>query len=95
MIDRDVTIYISEGCIHCADLLEQMDEWEVPYRTKNISENSDYLQELQSEGIYGTPATFIEGELKPVLGFQKNQISHILGVGMKTSANIYFPGEDY
>lgn len=93
MIDREVTIYISDQSPQCKNLLEQMDEWGVLYHTKNVSENKDYLNELQSEGVYGTPTLFIEGEHKPILGFQKNKIRHILGLGLKASANNDFREE--
>jgi len=30
--------------------------------------------------IFGTPATFIEGEYKAILGFQKEKLKHALGI---------------
>jgi len=30
--------------------------------------------------IFGTPATFIEGEYKAILGFQREKLKHTLGI---------------
>lgn len=93
MNNRNVTIYISEGCVKCADLLAQMNKWNISYHVKNISKSSEYLEELQKMGIYGTPATFIEGEHKAVLGFQKNKIMHALGLGMNDFSETHYYSE--
>ncbi|WP_029271346.1 glutaredoxin family protein, partial [Virgibacillus alimentarius] len=71
MNNKNVTIYVSDGCNKCNDLLAQLDEWNVFYQIKNISKQREHLYELQKLGIYGTPATFIEGEYRAILGFQK------------------------
>ncbi|MFC3039309.1 glutaredoxin family protein [Virgibacillus xinjiangensis] len=81
MKDKQVTIYISENNSQCNKLLQQMEEWNVPYETKNVSKDSKYMRELQGMGIYGTPATFINEDEAPVLGYQKNRIKSNLGLG--------------
>lgn len=95
MSNRNVTIYISDGCVKCADLLAQMNEWNISYHVKNISKSSKHLEELQEMGVYGTPATSIEGEHKAVLGFQKNKIMHALGLGVNDFSEVHFNDEGY
>ncbi|PAV30699.1 NrdH-redoxin [Virgibacillus profundi] len=80
MSERSVIIYISESNSQCKKLIDQMDKWEIPYKTKNVTENNKYMKDLQQQGIFGTPATFIESEQDPILGFQKNKIKYALGI---------------
>src|SRR5699024_2008861 len=68
MGSKRVLVYINNNRSHRLKLLDQLDKWNIDYRTKNVAENPEYLEELQGEGIYGTPVTFIDGS--PILGFQ-------------------------
>ncbi|RDW15077.1 glutaredoxin family protein [Oceanobacillus chungangensis] len=74
MSNKNVIIYISEDNPHCSQVLKLMDTLEVRYKTKNVTKDGQYLQELQSKGIFGTPATFIEDRKYPILGFQKEKL---------------------
>jgi hypothetical protein len=47
------------------------------------------MKELQNEGVYGTPATFIGNHKSPILGVQKNKIKQTLNEG-EFSRNHYF-----
>lgn len=57
-----------------------MDQWGVNYMVKNITQNIDMKRELQNLGIYGTPATFIEGYSDPVLGCQIEKLKSRLNI---------------
>ncbi|MFC2947795.1 glutaredoxin family protein [Virgibacillus sediminis] len=92
MKDKQVTIYVSEDNSQCNKLISQMDEWNVPYEIKNVSKNTKYMRELQDMGIYGTPATFINGNEGPVLGYQKNRIKNNLGLGNNDYYNTHYNG---
>lgn len=74
MTEKSVIIYISENNKQCKKLLNQMEEWNVSYETRNITRNHDYKKELQDMDLYGTPATFINNDPTAILGFQKNKI---------------------
>lgn len=78
MKEKNVIIYVSSNCSHCKKVLDQMDKWDVSYKIKNVTQNSNYMKDLQAQGIYGTPATFIEDQSKAILGFQKGEIKHAL-----------------
>lgn len=80
MKDKNVIIYVSDNNPHCKKVLNQMDKWDVSYKIKNVTQNSNYMRDLQDQGIYGTPATFIKDKSKVILGFQKNEIKHALGL---------------
>ncbi|ELK48682.1 glutaredoxin family protein [Halobacillus sp. ACCC02827] len=75
---RNVIVYTSNDCTHCARVLEKLSDWNVEYEEKNISENREYFKELQSKKIYGTPATFIDGE--KILGFQERKLKQALKI---------------
>ncbi|WP_245976822.1 glutaredoxin family protein [Oceanobacillus arenosus] len=79
MSNKNVIIYISENNPHCKKVLHLMDTLEIGYKTKNVTMNGQYLQELQNRGIFGTPATFIEDKKHPILGFQKEKLKAALG----------------
>lgn len=80
MGSKRVLVYINNNRSHRLNLLDQLDKWNIDYRTKNVAESPEYLEELQDEGIYGTPVTFIDGN--PILGFQKDKMKCALGVRM-------------
>ncbi|WP_217587364.1 glutaredoxin family protein [Lentibacillus saliphilus] len=77
-MDKDVVVYVSSDCTASSTVLRQLDEWNVPYQKKNVSENQDTMKELQSMGIFGTPATFV-GNVT-ILGLQLNKLKRTLGV---------------
>jgi glutaredoxin len=95
MDKKSILIYVSDNCEKSDALLTHMKKWNVNYETRNISRNKEYLEELQSKGVFGTPATFIEGEQQPVLGFQKNEIKHILGLSSRGFTDGYFSKGNY
>ncbi|SFE35270.1 thioredoxin reductase (NADPH) [Lentibacillus persicus] len=78
MSNQEVIVYTSENNDQCEKLLGRLNQWEIDYKQRNVTKNKDYLEELQEEGIYGTPATFIDK--KVVLGNQQNKIKHALGM---------------
>ncbi|WP_188456854.1 glutaredoxin family protein [Virgibacillus oceani] len=82
MSKKDVLIYISSNCQRNNRLLDQLDEWDINYEKKNVTENPEYMKELQGKGIFGTPVTFIDGE--PILGMQKSKLKHALGIGKQS-----------
>ncbi|ALX49155.1 glutaredoxin family protein [Lentibacillus amyloliquefaciens] len=78
MSDQEVIVYTSENSEQCQSLLGKLNQWDIDYKQRNVTENREYLNELQEEGIYGTPATFVNK--KVVLGNQVNKIKHALGM---------------
>ncbi|GAB3045403.1 thioredoxin domain-containing protein [Virgibacillus ainsalahensis] len=91
MTEKNVMIYIGDNNSQCKELLEQMEKWDVSYKTKNVSQNKNYMKELQDVGIYGTPATFIEEE-DPILGCQINKIKYNLGIGTNSYESPFHGG---
>ncbi|MYL60381.1 glutaredoxin family protein, partial [Virgibacillus halodenitrificans] len=39
MTEKSVLIYISEENKDCKKLMKQLDEWNVPYEVRNVTEN--------------------------------------------------------
>lgn len=81
MTDKEVVVYISEGSSKCDQLLAELDQQNIFYTTKNVTKHKRYMKELQSKGVFGTPATFIDDEDSPILGLQKNKIIQALEQG--------------
>jgi glutaredoxin len=81
MNDKKVTIYVSDNSLPCKKIVSHINNLNVPYYEKNVTKNSEYMKELQEQGIFGTPAIFIEGQEHAILGFQEKNINHALGVG--------------
>ncbi|MFC4025337.1 glutaredoxin domain-containing protein [Oceanobacillus longus] len=85
MSNNQVIIYISNNnSIQSNKVINLMNEHNIPFITKNVSDNTEHMKELQAKEIYGTPATYIDDQ-KVILGYQKNKIKHALGLDDNTS----------
>jgi len=80
MNESNVTIYVSESNKTCEEVINQLKRWEIPFKVKNITQEPKYRKEMQREGIYSTPATFIKGINKAILGFQKRKLQVALDI---------------
>ncbi|MCP3029252.1 glutaredoxin family protein [Halobacillus sp. A5] len=78
MNQQRVVVYTSDHCTHCKQVLSKLEEWEIDFKEKNISQDRAYFKELQQQKIYGTPATFIDDE--KVLGYQERGLKRALGI---------------
>lgn len=85
-----VVVYVSEVNEPSKKVIELLDDYKITYEMKNVTKNKTYLQDLQSKGIYGTPATEIDGDI--VLGFQKNKLKYALGVDDVSHYSSLFDG---
>lgn len=75
-MDQEVVVYISDNCIECEKMMDLLDAENVAYELKNISEDKQYLHDLQKQHVYATPALIVKG--KKVLGFQEQRIKQLL-----------------
>ena len=75
---NEVIVYTATGCPHCQKVKKQLEEWNIPYEERNVSEHREYFEELRSKRIFGTPATFINGKL--ILGFQPEKMKERLQI---------------
>lgn len=73
-----VTVFVSEDSEPSQKVTDLLDEYNISYELNNVTKEKDYLKELQMIGIYGTPATKVDGEF--ILGYQKNKLKHALGL---------------
>lgn len=80
MNKRGITVYVSDNNLQCKKLLTHLDKWNISYEEKNVTRNSEYMKDLQEQGIFGTPATFIAGQDRAILGFQEKHINHALEI---------------
>lgn len=78
MSKPNVVVYTSDGCHYCERVLNYLNEWDIDYTEKNISQNDAYYKEMRENRVYGTPVTFIDGE--KLLGFQKRKFKKLLGI---------------
>ncbi|MFD1335590.1 glutaredoxin domain-containing protein [Oceanobacillus iheyensis] len=85
-----VVVYVSEVNEPSRKVIELLNEYKITFEMKNVTEDKTYLQELQTKGIYGTPATEIDGEF--VLGYQKNKLKYALGLDDVSHYSSLFDG---
>lgn len=78
MSKKNVTIYVSEDCHQCGDLITQLDEWNISYHVKNVTKNRRHLEELQDIGVFGTPATVVDEEI--ILGFPRGILQRVFNI---------------
>ncbi|MRG87228.1 glutaredoxin family protein [Salinibacillus xinjiangensis] len=72
MNQEEIIVYTSQNCNQSKKVMNLLENWNKHYEERNISEDRSYLKELQQNGIYATPATFIED--KCILGYQRRAI---------------------
>jgi glutaredoxin 3 len=75
---KDVTIYTSSGCEHCHEAKEFFEQNHIEYREHNISKDKEAKKLLMSKGYMSVPVIMIED--KEILGFDKEEISSLLGI---------------
>lgn len=76
MQGKEVIVYVSDNCKECDRVKEYLELLGADYKLKNVTEERNFLKELQTRHIYATPATIINGEV--ILGFQKQKIENEL-----------------
>lgn len=84
MSQPDVVVYVSDNSLKSNKVIDLMNDYNISYKKKNISNNSNYMKELHQRDIYGTPAVFIDDK-QAILGYQKNKIKYALGIGDQVS----------
>ncbi|HEX7651393.1 MAG TPA: glutaredoxin domain-containing protein [Candidatus Paceibacterota bacterium] len=81
-MDKTVTIYSTPTCHFCQLSKDFFKENGVAYTEYNVASDLDKRQEMiQKSGQMGVPVIFVGDEL--VVGFDKDKLSSLLGVGAK------------
>ncbi|MFC4402051.1 hypothetical protein [Gracilibacillus xinjiangensis] len=75
----EVQVYISDHCKECEDVIHFLEKRNVKYISKNTSRNKSFLKEIQKENVYVTPVVKTNYG-KWVLGYQEDQLIHVLGL---------------
>ncbi|MUV38486.1 hypothetical protein JNUCC1_02324 [Lentibacillus sp. JNUCC-1] len=78
MNHKDIVVYVSNNCSSSETVINQLERWNVDYKAKNVSKDQEIMSELQEQGIFGTPATFVGNE--PILGPQLSKLKRKIGV---------------
>ncbi|MDL4840143.1 glutaredoxin family protein [Aquibacillus rhizosphaerae] len=79
MKKQEVVVYVSNNCDDCEKVLTFLDRLGVQFQLKNVTDNQDYMRDLQKQKIYATPVVFIDD--LSILGFQEERIMQVLGLG--------------
>lgn len=74
----NVVVYTSSTCPYCNMIKDFLDEKNVEYSEKNISEDATARQELMQKGHMGVPVTVIGDQ--EVVGFDQAKLVEILGL---------------
>ena len=78
MRNPNVIVYTSRNCNYCDKVTAKLEEWNIDYEERNVSENREQFKELQRQSVYGTPAVFIDEE--KILGFQERKMKQRLRI---------------
>ncbi|GGM34250.1 hypothetical protein GCM10011351_20300 [Paraliobacillus quinghaiensis] len=76
MHEENIQVYVSNNCTESNKLIHLLEELGVKHERKNVTENKDYMRELQQQKIYATPVAMVNN--KKVLGYQKSRLMDIL-----------------
>ena len=71
---KQVTIYSKVGCGQCMFTKKHLDKNNISYFEKNISENPDWIVEVEALGFKTLPVIVIEGEA-PFTGYQPQKLA--------------------
>ncbi|MCP6726488.1 MAG: glutathione S-transferase N-terminal domain-containing protein [Patescibacteria group bacterium] len=75
-----VILYTTPTCVYCKAAKEFFEENNVEYEEKDVSKDEADLQEMvKKSGGMAVPVIDIDGEI--VVGFNKDQVADLLGVG--------------
>lgn len=77
-MDKKATVYVRSNSTECRKLIDLLDESNVDYDIKNVTEEPENLKQLQEHGVFSTPASFIGDTV--VLGYQENKLKQTLGM---------------
>lgn len=78
MLKHEVIVYSSAGCSYCEKVKSYLKDNGIDFEERNASINKEYIDQLKTQKIFATPATFINGML--VLGFQEKKFNKLLGL---------------
>ncbi len=76
-MNQNIKVYVSERSKECDQLVDYLEDNNVSFLTKNVTNNKETLRELQQYNIYSTPTMVID-EKHHVIGFHKDSIDHYL-----------------
>lgn len=80
MYMANVTIYSTPSCQYCHMAKEFFAQNNVAYTEHNVAVDSAQRQAMiEKTGQLGVPVIDVDGEI--VIGFDKNKLSQLLGVG--------------
>ncbi|SET06090.1 Glutaredoxin [Salinibacillus kushneri] len=77
MRQNEVLVYTSDNCEQSQNVMQLLNQWDVPFQEKNISKHPPYLKELQADKVYATPVTYVRDER--ILGYQKGKLERLIG----------------
>lgn len=81
-MDKTVTIYSTPTCHFCQMSKDFFKENGVNYTEYNVASDLDKRQEMITKsGQMGVPVIFVNDDM--VVGFDKDRLSSLLGVGAK------------
>lgn len=77
-----MTVYFQPTCGPCRDFKKWLDENNISYIGKDVSNDIEAFNEFQSKGFQFTPTTIIVKDNKEhvVIGFNKPKIKQLLGL---------------
>jgi|SRR5699024_370463 len=76
MPEGKIIVYTSDDCHESKQIIHLLDELEVDYEERNISQNRAYLKELQAKSIYSAPVLMFNN--KAILGFRQEKIIRLV-----------------
>ncbi|ADU30939.1 glutaredoxin family protein [Evansella cellulosilytica] len=75
-MENVIVVYTSSGCSYCEKVKNLLEEQEVDFVEKNISESETFFKEWRTKEVLGTPSTFLNEE--EVVGFDKNKLIQLV-----------------
>lgn len=76
MTAKNIVVYSQEGWIFCSKVKEYLSQKGIQFAERDVSKDTDAVNDLKKMGVMTTPVTVINGEI--VIGFDQQKLEQLL-----------------
>jgi glutaredoxin len=86
MLERTVTLYSTSDSPYCAEEKAWLNSQDIPFKECLVDDEEKQNEMIKKSGQMNVPVTIISDEVAEqiVIGFDKNELARLLGLGDKT-----------
>lgn len=79
MTQTNITLYVKDGCPQCRMEKKLLDQAQIDYTVRNVSQDPSALKWLQLLNIQQVPVLMdVDANSKPIVGFQEQALKNFI-----------------